>query len=230
MLSEQATRGRKNLIAREKAVELVILSIDKSGKRAVMSKELYIQCMQPHIEGDSVHTREEVNLVEKRYIGASAQILKAFGWGEDWKHEARLKSAYSASYNSVPSMNQTLKDHKPPPTIATRPICRAKSDQSPNGPLADLVGDLLDPFIKEADLGDRTEVISTEELCHDIKITNERILRAGLRGSPFQQDGKIVIGSMDAEKLYPNLDIDQVAEEVKQEIVDSPVELKGINR
>ena len=123
-LSEQAKRGRKSLLAREKAGELVIVSTDKSGKRAVMNKELYIQCMQPHIEGDSVHTREEVDLVEKRFNGASAQILKAFGWGEDWKHEARLKSAHTASYNSVPSMNQTLKDHKPSPNIATRPICR----------------------------------------------------------------------------------------------------------
>ena len=126
-------------------------------------------------------------------------------------------------------MKQTLKDHKPPPNIATRLICRAKSDQSPNGPLAELVGDLLDPFIKEADLGDRTEVISTEELCHDIKMTNEKILRAGLGESLFQQDGKIVVGSMDAEKLYPNLDIGQVAEEVKQEIIDSPVEVKGVD-
>ena len=64
-LSEQAKRGRKSLLAREKAGELVIVSTDKSGKRAVMSKELYIQCMQPHIEGDSVHMREEVDLVEK---------------------------------------------------------------------------------------------------------------------------------------------------------------------
>ena len=60
--------------------------------------------MQPHIEGDSVHTREEVDLVEKRFNGASAQIFKAFGWREDWKHEARLKSAYSASYNSEPNI------------------------------------------------------------------------------------------------------------------------------
>ena len=64
-----------------------------------MSKEIYIQCMQPHIKNDPVHTREEVDLMEKRFNGAAAQILKSFEWGENWKHEARLKSAYKASFD-----------------------------------------------------------------------------------------------------------------------------------
>ena len=45
--------------------------------------------------------------------------------------------------------------------MKTRPVCRARADQAPNGPLAALVGDILDPFIQEADVAKRTEVIST---------------------------------------------------------------------
>ena len=113
--------------------------------------------------------------------------------------------------------------------MVTRPVCRAKSDQSPNEPLADLVGELLNPFIEEADSSDRTEVISTEELCHKTEAANGRIARAGLRAGPFQQDVMLVIGSMDADKFYPNLDIDQTAEEVKQEIIESKAEIEGVN-
>ena len=53
-------------MAREKIGELIMLGTDKSGKRAVLSKELYLQCMQPLIECDLVHTREEIDLVEKK--------------------------------------------------------------------------------------------------------------------------------------------------------------------
>ena len=108
-----------------------------------------------------------------------------------------------------------MKDHKPPPQVVTRPVCRAKSDQSPNGPLADLVGELLNPFIDEADSSDRTEVISTEELCHEVEATNKRISSAGLRTGPLQEDGNLVIGNVNADKFYPNLDIDQTADEVE---------------
>ena len=212
---------------KRKAWELVIMSTDKSGKRAVMSKDIYIKSMQPHIEGDSIHTRDEVDLMEGRFNGAAAQILKSFGWGEDWGHQARFKSAYSASFNQVRSLNQTLKDHKPPPQIATRQICRDKSDQSTNGPLADLMCELLDPFVQEADREDRTEIISTEELCHEVEKTNSRTARVGIRRGPFQADGELTAGSMDADKFYPNLDIDQTAEEVKLEILESKVELQG---
>ena len=52
-LTLKAEQGRKSLLAREKNGELIIMTTDKSGKRAVMSKEIYIQCMQPHISGDS---------------------------------------------------------------------------------------------------------------------------------------------------------------------------------
>ena len=61
----------------------------------------------------------------------------------------------------------------------------------------------LDPFIHETDADDRTKVLNTEELCQEIQATYERILRAGVKGVPFQRDGKLFIGSMDEEKLYP---------------------------
>ena len=73
------------------------------------------------------------------------------------------------------------------------------------------MGELFEPFIKEADIDDRTKIISTEELCHEIQITNKRVLRAWPRVGPFQKAG------------------DRIIKEVKQDILDSPVDVKGVN-
>ena len=157
----------------------------------------------------------------------AAQILKAFRVGEDWHQEERLKSAYSASHNQVPSLNQTVKDHKK--ELKTRALCHAQAGQSPNGPLAALVGELLDPFLREIDQYDRTEVKSTEELCHEVGKVNKRVAVDGPRRGPFQVDGKLIVGGKDAVAFYPNIDIETAAEEAKMEIMNSEVEIKGID-
>ena len=130
-------------MAREKNGELVIVSTDKSGKLAVMETDLYKQCMVSHIEGDTVHTREDVTKVERQFNGAATQILRVFRFGEDWKHEDRMKSACQVENNEIPSLNQSVKDHKE--QLATRPVCRAQVKQAPNGPLSSLVCEILDP-------------------------------------------------------------------------------------
>ena len=187
-----------------------------------MSVELYRSCMEPHIKDDSVHSRDDVAQAEKIMNGASTQILRVFQCGEDWGHEARLKSACGARNNEVPSLNQLVKDHKE--TLKTRPVCRAK--QAPNGNLGELVCNLLDPFVQEADAEERTEIKSTEELCSDLKATNERISVAGLRRGRFQQAGQLVVGSKDVEAFYPSMDVDLAAEEVKQEVEESKVDIE----
>ena len=84
---------------------------------------------------------------EKQFNGAAAQILKVFKVGEDWRHEDWHKSAYSVRHNMMPRLSQQVIDHKE--TLKTRPVCRARADQAPDGPLAALVRDILDPFIRE---------------------------------------------------------------------------------
>ena len=72
-------------------------------------------------------------------------------------------------------------------------------------------------------------MISTEELCHEIDVVNERIKQDGLKSGPFQGDGHLVIGSKDAEAFYPNLDVDVAANEAKLEIRESELEIKGLD-
>ena len=153
-MSEGAHRGKQSILSREKSGELVLLASDKSGKLAVMTPALYRECMQPHIEGDSEHTREEVSQVEKQFSGAATQMLRTFQFGEDWSHQDRFKSACGVENSEIPSLCQFVKDHKE--TLKTRPVCKAQVKQAPNGPLADLVCEVLSPFVEEADKARRT--------------------------------------------------------------------------
>ena len=133
-----------------------------------------------------------------------------------------MKSACGAKNNEIPSLNQLVKDHKA--TLKTRPVCRAR--QAPNGNLGELLCTLLDPFVQEADRDNRTEVKSTEELCSDLKATNDRILEDGVQRGRFQRAGNLVVGSKDVEAFYPNMDVDLAAEEVKLEVEESNVDIE----
>ena len=42
-------------------------------------------------------------------------------------------------------------------------------------------------------------------------------------------DGRLIVGGKDAEAFYPNIDIETAAEEAKIEIINSEVEIKGID-
>ena len=223
-LNDRARRGRCSLKAREKAGELVIVSTDKSGKLAVMEKNLYKQCMEPHIQGDTVHTREEVALVEKQLNGAASQLLRAFKFGENWGHEARVISAFLVENNEIPSLNQLVKDHKE--VLSTRPMCRSQVKQAPNGPLSSLVCEIINPFVQEADKDRRTDLKSTEELCHEMNAANKEIMKNGVNRGPFQKDGNLTVGSKDVKCHYPNIDIDVLAEEAKLEVQESDIEIE----
>ena len=189
-----------------------------------MAVQMYKDCMEPHIKNDSVHTREEVTQVEKHLNGASTQILRAFKFGESWGQEDRFKSACQADNNEIASLNQLVKTHKT--NLCTRPVCRAPVKQATTGGLTEIACDIISPFAEEADKIRRTEITSTEDLCSEMKMANERIMKDGLRRGPFQRDGNLVIGSKDVNAMYPEMDIDVVAEETRLEIQESDLEIE----
>ena len=192
-----------------------------------MKTKLYTELMSQHTEGDTVTTRERVNLAEKHLNAAANQMVRTFNFGQEWSHEDRIKSASWAQFNKVPSLGGLVKTHKE--ELKLRPVCYAKCNQCPNGPLACLLCVALDPFIDGADRDQRTEVESTEELCHEIGVANQRITRNGPRKGSYQGNGKLEVGSLDVKNFYPSIDVNVAAEEVKEEILESEVEVNGVN-
>ena len=166
-LTDRALEGRRSLLRREKAGKLVFLGADKSGERAVMETSLYKETMTQHTDEDKIVSREVVDLAEKHLNAAASQMVRTFNFGEDWGHRDRINSASWAHSNKVPSLGGLVKTHKE--ELKMRPVSYAKSHQCSNGPLANLLGIALDPFIEAADRDNSTEVESTEELCHAIR-------------------------------------------------------------
>ena len=119
-LNNAQQRGRESILKREREGELIVVLTDKSGKRAVMTPEIYHQLMEPHITGDTIHTRDEVDQAEKQFNGAAAQILKVFKVGEDWRQEDWHKSAHSVRHNMVPSLSQQVIDHKDKTSVQSK--------------------------------------------------------------------------------------------------------------
>ena len=85
----------------------------------------------------------------------------------------------------------------------------------------------MNPYIEAADRKERTEVLSQEELCHEIGEVNRRITAEGMRAGPFQQAGNLIVESSDVKSFYPEMDIEVVANEVTAEVIESDVELEG---
>ena len=91
--------------------------------------------------------------------------------------------------------------------------------------MTEVLCEILNPFVEEADKDRKTELKSTEELCSQIKIMNENILVNGMKRGPFQKDGSLVVGSKDVKAHYPEIDIDVASDEVKKEIEQSDLDI-----
>ena len=74
--------------------------------------------------------------------------------------------------------------------------------------LSELLCEILNPSVEEADKESRTEVKSQEELCSEMNRVNARIREEGLRRGPYQTEGNLVVGSKDVEAHYLNIDLD----------------------
>ena len=68
--------------------------------------------------------------------------------------------------------------------------------------------------------GDNEELLSREDLINKIDKVNGKVKKEG-------ED--IVVGSIDVEKLYPKMDMEMAAEEIRKEIVETEVKFEGID-
>ena len=74
-LNEKQARGKKNLLKRQDAGELIIWQIDKGGRLCVSSCEFYKERMMKHIENDPIITRKTVKSSENLLNAASTQRI-----------------------------------------------------------------------------------------------------------------------------------------------------------
>ena len=161
-LSKQQVRGKMKLEARTKSGELVIAQTDKSGKNAIIEREVYKKMGDPHVEKDEEVTWHEYEQA-KHIINCHNKALgNMFNFGQNWGKtgETRVRNAINSIISIVPQMTATPKDHKPLPESGipkSRPLCNAS--QTMIGRISEATSDIL-AYMLAAD-GDSAEAMST---------------------------------------------------------------------
>ena len=222
-LKQSEIKGLKSIKTKMKN-NLVVSQTDKSGKFSVDTKDNYVECMKVHIDNDEEITEEDHLRVQKEANAHSTFWVKILGVSKDTgegekqreRNHQRAKNNLMVEGSELPPVYGLRKDHKKtndeikgPPL---RPVCSATTAY--NSKLANLINEYLARIWKN----ERENCASTEDLLSDFDKLNEK----GLKGDYF-------IGSADVVALYPSLDIELVAEVVKEMIIKSEVTIEGVD-
>ena len=118
------------------------------------------------------------------------------------------------------------KDHKPPNSRdggvighPLRPVCGAT--ESRNGPLSDVIAEILTVHGDSMDKSVNTQCLSTEEMCHCLQSFNQTVEEGGTTDNVY----KPVIFSMNVVAMYPSLDVSVVAKAIGEEFGNSDLEI-----
>ena len=212
-------KGGKSLKKRCEAGEIIVQQTDKSKRMAVVDTETYKKSMEPHIGDDPVLTWEEQKQIENKLNGHTLQVGRIFMLGKKWgpKHVSRVEAALRSRNALRPPLYGLAKDHKPlvqegdfmiPPQ---RPVCGAQ--ESVNGPLSQILSELIDCLADELDSTIDTECHSTEDLIASINQINN---------IDYPSKNPVMF-SMDVKALYPSLDAVHVAALVRDTTVNSNI-------
>ena len=211
---------------------MVIMQTDKSRKLTINKPDNYIEQMKPHLRDDPHVTTDEQNTMERTLTGHAIQwgrILKMGRRGDNNnnndKHWTRIKSALTTNTAFTPPLYGLPKDHKKlqegrgDQGHPVRLVCGAT--ESMNGPLSDVLSEILTTLGDEMDETIDTLCLSTEEMCHALEAFNQKVSED--HQSNIEEP---VTFSMDVAAMFPSLDIAEVARAVNEEFVNSDLEIE----
>jgi hypothetical protein len=222
-LTKEQQEGRKTILEEQKNKEKILLETDKSDHIAVVGPGEYNRMMEPHIAGDEIVTREDVEEAEKILSACAELTARILYLGNDHGHNDRVRSAMKSKNSKIPPLDALLKDHKKVPQLPVRGVCKAR--QSPNGILGDLVSDFLEAYVR-TDLEDNSmECSSTEEMCAEIKNLNKKLETEEVEDTKYKEE-EIAIGSFDVIAMYPELDMEECARRARIQIEESSMNIE----
>ena len=212
-MTELQLEGKAHLQQRVKDGEIIITTTDKSGKFAVVEPQEYKKAASVHLKDKEIEW-PEVGEVEKLLNRHAMQIVKSLKMGTIHGTNGqvdRIRQAYSSVGARPGPIFFLVKDHKKvkegevmPPT---RGVCSAKA--GPGSRLSNLTSTILN---RAADsMKAETECMSTEEALRKILESNRDIRRRAEEDETFREAIRnLTILSMDVERLYPSLKIEEV--------------------
>lgn len=183
------------------------------------SIESYLRQGSKHIGSSCEVTWEEVRAIQRKVTAHAKGIAKAVTLGEAQgdRNAQRTWDNVTNDSSSVPSMKLLPKTHKPVDEMGdpkTRPVVGASC--SLNARAGDLLTNILVGVVKGAD--EQLEAESSEHVLSSLEDAEDIIEKEAKR---------VVVGSLDAVGLFPNLDVEEAAKECRLEIEESKVEFQG---
>ena len=220
-MTEEQKKGMSSLQKRVKEGEIVITTTDKSGKFAVVDKELYVEAANVHLKDEEI-TVDQVREIEILINRHSMQVVKALEMGTIHGKNgqvSRIKKAFRSNGGRPGPVQFLVKDHKKvkegskiPPT---RQVCSAKS--GPSSRLSNLISIILNRIADAID--GKAECTSTEELMRKIFDTNKNIKERCDTDPDFKRRvQKAELISIDVKALYPSLRIKEAGKIIMEMI------------
>ena len=155
-----------------------------------------------HASKDRIASWDDIKESQKIILGTLKILNRIFKTGmNEGESMGRVWEAKELQSSSIPVNSYTPKDHKPvgPNGLPkTRPLCGAH--RSMNGELSEWLADIMEAMIQAQ--GDTKEAISTEDVLSQVDKVARELLDLDMK----QED--LFVGSLDAEALYPSLDVD----------------------
>ena len=215
-----AIRSLKTKMAEE---NLICYKTDKTGKLALDTVQNYSEKIEKHIKDDKIVSPKSLRKIENELNKHADFWSRMTQAGEKTGQVKRIRRNVITKDNQIPILSGTSKDHKKSvdekkgPDV--RPIMGAMV--GPNIGLAKFGNLIVRKVADEADVGHVSK--STEETIAKIEEYNKGRNKLKTNGR------KIIIGSMDVEKWYPNMIAKPSAEEIREMVVESEINFEGFD-
>ena len=168
-------------------------------------------------------TWDKIRESQKIIMGTLKAMSRVFSTGMfEGDDMSRTWEAKELKETSIPINSHTPKDHKPdgPGGLPkTRPLYGAH--RTMNGKLSEWIADVVEAAISAK--GTSKESISTEDVLSIVDKVALQILNQNLN----QED--LFVGSLDAEALYPSLNIDKTAKLIGELIGEAGLKWEGVD-
>ena len=176
-----------------------------------------------HTKQDKRVSWDEVRGIQREVTGHLKALNKVFQTGTKHGKDATTRTCHAKELIStaIPILTLLAKDHKPTNEQGdpkTRPVCGAC--KSVNGELSEWVSMILDSACQSEPTD---ESIGTEDMLHEVDKLVEYLRREEIDAS------ELMVLSLDAEALYPSLDVEDVARACAKQVVQSSLEIEGVN-
>ena len=125
--------------------------------------------LEPHTRDDQVVAMDEVDLAEKKLMGASFQLARALRMGVGHGQEDKVRQNLRSEFVEIPNLTAKIKDHKEiveGEPVKVRPVCGAV--EAPCGQLSNTLSDVINALTKFEDKL-KSECKSSEEIRAEIK-------------------------------------------------------------